>query len=240
MAETAAILSPSKIVLLPDPGAGCPLADMIDLKSLLKFQEEHPGAKTVCYINTSAEIKAHSDICCTSANAESIVKKYPANEIIFVPDKSLGAFVASRVENKKIHLYPGFCPTHHRLILEDLLDIKQIHPDAKIMVHPECTEDILKEANFILGTGGMLRVAREDPAREFIIGTEEGMLHRLRKENPEKKFYLASEKMICPNMKLITLEKVCWSLENMEHQISVSDEIRESAFRCIDAMLNIN
>ena len=237
MAETASILCPDKIVLLPDMHAGCPMADMITAERLREKKKEYPGATVVCYVNSSAEVKAESDVCCTSANAVRIVEKLTdAEEIIFVPDQYLGNYVATQTGRKMI-LWPGFCPTHVRIQAQDITRLKTENPRAKVVVHPECRPEVTDLADAVLSTGGMIRFARETDAEEIIIGTEIGILHRLRKENPGKRFVPASEQAICPRMKLITLETVLWSLENMSHQVKVPERIRLRAKAAVDKML---
>jgi len=237
MAETAAIICPDKIVLLPELEAGCPMADMITARELREKKKEHPGATVVCYVNSSAEVKAESDICCTSANAVSIVKKLTDDgEIIFVPDQYLGSYAAGQTGREMI-LWPGFCPTHIRILARDIARQKAEYPRAKVIVHPECRQEVTDLADAVLSTGGMIRFARETNAEEVIVGTEIGILHRLRKENPGKKFIPASEQAICPRMKLITLETVLWSLENMSHQVKIPEDIRLRAKAAVDKML---
>ncbi|MFC2005040.1 quinolinate synthase NadA [Chloroflexota bacterium] len=237
MAETAAILCPDKTVLLPDLHAGCPMADMITTERLREKKKEYPEAKVVCYVNTSAAVKAESDICCTSANAVRIVEKLPNNEeIIFVPDQYLGNYVATQTGHEMI-LWPGFCPSHVRIQPRDITRLKAEYPRAKVVVHPECRSEVSALADAVLSTGGIIRFARETEAEEVIVGTEIGILHRLRKENPGKRFIPASEQAVCPRMKLITLETVLWSLENMTHQVKVPERIRLKAKAAVDKML---
>jgi quinolinate synthase len=238
MAETAAILSPEKIVLLPDLRAGCPLADMVSREALKILKEDHPDAVVVSYVNSSAEVKAESDICCTSANALKVVDSLPQEKVIFVPDRNLCKWVG-RFSHKQLISWEGFCPTHEVLRKEDVLEVKKAHPEAKFIAHPECLEEVLDLADEVASTSGILKFARETSARELIIGTEIGMLHRLRKENPDKKFYPASEKMVCPNMKYHTLEKVRDSLKGMVHVIKVPEEIRVKAYQSIKRMLDL-
>jgi quinolinate synthase len=239
MAETASIICPDKTVLLPELHAGCPMANMITAQALREKKKEHPKATVVCYVNTSAAVKAESDICCTSANAVRLVEKLTdVAEIIFVPDQYLGSYVASQT-GKKMILWPGYCPTHVRILPQDILRRKAEHPQAKAVVHPECRPEVKALADAVLSTGGMIRFARESDARETIVGTEVGIIHRLQKENPEKKFIPASEQAICPRMKLITLETVLWSLENMTHVIKVPERIRIRARRAVDKMLEV-
>ena len=237
MAETASILCPDKIVLLPDMHAGCPMADMVTAKRLREKKKEHPKATVVCYINTSAAVKAESDICCTSANAVRLVEKLTnASEILFVPDQYLGNYVATKT-GKEMILWPGFCSTHIRIQPQDISRQKAEHPQAKAVVHPECRPEVIALADEVLSTGGMCRFARENEAKEIIVGTEIGLIHRLRKENPGKRFIPASEQAVCPRMKLITLETVLWSLENMTYQVKVPERIRLRAKAAVDKML---
>jgi quinolinate synthase len=238
MAETASILCPDKTVLLPDMDAGCPMADMVTAERLRQRKEELPGATVVCYINSSAEVKAESDICCTSANAVKVVESLDGEEILFVPDQYLGHYVATQTD-KKIILWPGFCPPHIRIQPQDITRLKREHPQAKVMVHPECQPEVIALADEVLSTGGMCRFAQQTEANEIIVGTEIGIIHRLRKENRGKKFIPLSEQVICPHMKLITLEKMLWSLEDMTPEVKVPEEIRLKAKAAVDKMLEI-
>ena len=237
MAETASIICPDKTVLLPDLHAGCPMANMITPQALREKKKKHPGVVVVCYINSSAAVKAESDICCTSANAVRIVEKIPTDKkILFVPDQYLGSFVAAKT-GRELILWPGYCPTHARIQPQDILRLKQEYPQAKVIVHPECRTEVAALADTVLSTGGMIRFARESEAKEIIVGTEIGILHRLRKENPGKRFIPVSEQAVCPRMKLITLETILWSLESMEHRVKVPERIRLKAKRAVDRML---
>jgi quinolinate synthase len=238
MAETASILCPDKVVLLPDVHAGCPMADMITAERLREKKKEHPQAIVVCYINSSAEVKAESDICCTSANAVGIIESLDASEILFVPDQYLGHYVSTRT-GKNMILWPGFCPTHARITPERIRELKQENPQAKAVVHPECRPEVIAIADETMSTGGMCRYAQRDDVREMIVGTEIGIIHRLRKENPGKRFIPVSEQAICPNMKSITLEKVLWSLEEMGPEVKVPERIRVRAKAVVDKMLRI-
>ena len=239
MAETAKILNPSKRVLLPDPSAGCPMADMITGAQLRELKAKHPGARAVCYVNSTAEVKAECDICVTSGNAERVMATFaPGEEIIFVPDRHLGSHVMGLLGRKYI-LWPGYCPTHHALTPKAIAEARTRHPHAPVMVHPECPEDVRAAADERLSTGGMCKFARESAAREFLVGTETGILHRLRMENPGKAFYPVNERLVCPNMKKTTLEKVLRSLQTGEHEIVVPEGIAVRAKRAIDAMLAI-
>jgi len=238
MAETASILCPDKVVLLPDINAGCPMANMITGERLRAKKKEHPQAAVVCYINSSAEVKAESDVCCTSANAVRVVESLDAREILFVPDQYLGHYVSTKT-NKKMILWPGFCPTHVRIKPERIKELKKEYPQAKVVVHPECTPEVIALADEVLSTSGMCRFAQRDEVGEMVVGTEIGIIHRLKKENPGKKFIPISEQAICPNMKLITLEKVLWSLEEMSPEVKVPEEIRLRAKAAVDKMLEI-
>lgn len=237
MAETAAIISPDKTVLMPDPKAGCPMAEMIDLPKLRKLKAENPGAPVVCYVNSSAAIKAESDICCTSANAINVVKSLPAKKIIFVPDKFLGMFVQSQLPDKELVLFAGYCPTHAKILPEHIARAKEQHPGAFVIVHPECRLETIAAANKALSTEGMAKHVRINPMSEFIIGTEVGMIYRLQKENPGKEFYPVTDQAVCPNMKLTTLEKVLWSLEDLKTVIQVPQEVVSKARSVIEKML---
>lgn len=240
MAETAAIICPDKVVLIPDENAGCPMANMITARQLRELKKQHPEAKVVCYVNSTAEVKAESDICCTSANAVKVVNSIPPDvPIIFVPDKSLGDYV-SKKSGREMILWSGYCPTHHRIFAQDIMELKKKHPKAEVMVHPECTADVIELADQVLSTSGMLKYAKETKARELIVGTEIGLLHPLSKGNPGKIFYPASKIADCPNMKLNNLEKVLWSLEDMVYEVKVPENIRVKAWNAIDKMLALS
>jgi quinolinate synthase len=238
MAETAAILCPHMTVLLPDIHAGCPMADMITAAQLRQKKSELPQSTVVCYVNSTAEVKAESDICCTSANGVKVIESLDSDEILFVPDQYLGHYISTKT-NKKINFWPGYCPTHVRIQASDIIRRKQEYPQAKVVVHPECRPEVIALADEVLSTGGMIRYAQREEVNEMIVGTEIGIIHRLKKENPSKKFIPASEKAICPNMKLITLEKILWSLEEMEPQVKVPEVTRLKAKVAVDKMLAI-
>jgi len=238
MAETAKILSPKKIVLLPDMESGCPMANMINAGGLRALKKEYPNAPAICYVNTSAEVKAESYICCTSTNAVKVAESVDAEELIFVPDRYLAHYTSTRVK-KKFVIWDGYCPTHIKILPEDILKERALHPKAEVMVHPECTPAVTALADQILSTGGMCKYALESKTKEFIIGTEIGILHRLRKENPNKIFYPASELAICPNMKRINIEKVAWALENMKYEIKVPEPIRLKAKEAVERMIAV-
>jgi len=239
MAETASILSPDKKVIMPDINAGCPMANMLTAEELRKLKREHPKAVAIGYVNTSAEVKAELDYCCTSTNAVAVVNALKdKEEIIFVPDKYLADYVAKKTGRKMI-IWNGFCPTHIKILPEDLKREKRFHPFAKIMVHPECLPQVVAMADAVLSTSQMAKFAKESEAAEFIVGTENGLVYRLKKDNPRKEFYPASERAICPNMKRTTQEKIISALEDMKEEVKVSDAIRIRARKSIDRMLEI-
>ena len=239
MAETASILSPEKLVIMPDINAGCPMANMITAADLKKLKKEHPKAVVVGYVNTSAELKAELDYCCTSTNAVTVINALrDREEIIFVPDKYLADFVAKRTGRKLIS-WNGYCPTHVKILPEDIKREKKFHPFAKVMVHPECLPEVVSLSDAALSTSQMSKFAKESEAKEFIVGTEVGLIYRLKQDNPGKEFYPASERAVCPNMKRTTQEKVLWAFEEMKTQVKVPEEIRLRAKKAIDRMLEI-
>ena len=239
MAETAAVLSPGKRVLLPDLEAGCPMADMITARDLRLWKERYPGRKVVCYVNTSAEVKAESDICCTSSNAISVVNSLGEEEMLFVPDKNLAAYVA-RETGKTLIAWDGYCYVHHRFKADDVRDARSRHPDAEVWVHPECPLEVIDLADKILSTGKMVREARETKKSEVVIGTEKGIIHRLNQENPGVRFYPLRDSALCIHMKLTNLEKVLRSLEEDLHPIEVPREIADRARGAIERMIQIS
>jgi quinolinate synthase len=238
MAETAKILSPEKTVLIPDAKAGCPMADMITAPELRKLKREHPGAKVLCYVNTTAEVKAECDVCCTSGNAEQIVRGAfrSDDEIIFAPDQYLAHYISTKVGRNFIS-WKGYCPIHAGILPEDIAGKRALYPNAEVLVHPECTPAVIGLADRVLSTEGMIRYAGEAKTRAFIVGTEIGILHRLKKENPDKSFYPASEYAVCPNMKLTTLENVVRALEEMRHEVTVPADIITRAKKSLQIML---
>ncbi len=239
MAETAAILSPKKTVLTPDANAGCPMANMIVPRQLREWRRDNPGALVVTYVNSSAEIKALSDICCTSANAVQIVASLPRDKkILFVPDRNLGHYVREKL-GRGMELWNGFCPTHERMLPEMADTLRQRHPGAKLVAHPECRPALLAKADHVASTTGILKYCRDNPAREFIVATEIGALHPLRKDSPDKKFYPLTDLADCPNMKLCSLEKMLWALEDMAPQVTVPEEIAAPALAPIKRMLEV-
>jgi quinolinate synthase len=239
MAETASILSPDKKVIMPDTSAGCPMANMMTAEDLRKLKQAHPQAVAVGYVNTSAEVKAELDYCCTSTNAVSVVNALKdSKEIIFIPDKYLADYVSKKSARKLISWH-GFCPTHVKILPEDLKKEKKFHPKAKVMVHPECLSSVVALADAVLSTSKMGAYAKESPAKEFIVGTELGLVYRLKQDNPGKEFYPASERAVCPNMKRTTQEKVLWALEELKEEVKVADDIRKKARLAIERMLSI-
>jgi len=239
MAESAKILNPDKKVLIPDNTAGCPMADMITADELRRMKAEYPGAVVVCYVNSSAEVKAESDICCTSANAVRVINSIPPDkQIIFVPDRNLGRYVAGQT-GRELILWDGYCPVHNELDLNSVQKMRQLNPAAPLIVHPECTEEVIAQADAVCSTGGMADWVSQSPAREFIVGTEEGFLYSLRMANPEKVFYPAREAFICPDMKKITPEKLAQSLEKLQYEVIVPEGIRAKAYKALQRMLEI-
>jgi len=240
MAETAALMSPDKTVIMPDEHAGCPMASMITARELREKKKHYPNAKVVCYVNTTAAVKAESDICCTSSNAVKIVSSIPEDEeIIFVPDKSLGAYVSSCLGREMMY-WEGYCPTHHRILAEQIDKMKSEHPEAEVVVHPECTPDVIALADHVASTTGILNYAKSSNTKEFVIGTEIGILHRMKKENSDKTFMPVTPLSDCPNMKLNTLEKLLWSLEDIQFVVTVPEEIAVEARKAIQRMLDLS
>ncbi len=239
MAESAAILSPGKKVLLPRPDAGCPMADMVTAAELEALRAKHPGVPVVTYVNSSAEVKAHSDICCTSANALTVVRSLQEQELIFVPDRNLGRWVATFVPEKRFIFWEGFCPTHERMTVAAVLQKKAEYPDALFICHPESAPEVSALGDHVCSTSGMFDYCRTSPASTFIVGTEAGILYKLRLENPGKEFILASPALFCPNMKLTSLEDVLVSLQTLSPVVTVPEEIRIRAKRALDRMLAI-
>jgi len=239
MAETASILSPEKIVLLPEIKAGCPLADMAPVEKVKSKIKELPEAVVISYVNSSAVVKSLSDYCCTSANAVQIARSIPAEkEILFLPDMNLADFTARKAK-RNIIPWQGYCPTHHLLTKENVIKVKKLHPKALLLVHPECRPEVCNLADYIGSTRGIIEFAGNNPAKEYIIGTELGIFHPLKKNNPDKYFFPASEKMICKDMKLITLEKVLSSLQNLEPRIIVPEDVREKSLKALNRMIEI-
>ncbi len=238
MAESAAILAPDKLVLLPARYAGCPMAAMVTPAALRECKKKYPDAAVVAYINTSAEVKAEIDICVTSANAAAVVNSLEETQVIFVPDRNLAHFVSCHTD-KEIIPWPGYCITHYRISAEDIARARRDHPGAPVIVHPECRPDVTGIADAVLGTGGMIRFVKETEASEIIVGTESGMVHRLYKERPDLKYHVPAPGLICPNMKYTTPELVLSSLENMQHRIVVAPDVMEGAAEALRRMLAV-
>jgi quinolinate synthase len=239
MAESASILSPEKTILLPDAGAGCPMADMITASEVRELKKQHPGALVLAYVNTSAEVKAETDICCTSSNALKVVASIPVEqEIIFIPDKHLAHWVSLQTGRKFIP-WQGYCPTHVKIRPEYVQAQKDAHPEAIVLAHPECPAAVLDLADEVLSTTGILNSAKNSSKKEFIIATELGVLYSLRNDNPGKIFYPATGQALCPNMKKTSLEKIMWSLERMQPEVRVPEELRVKALRAVERMVAI-
>lgn len=237
MAETAKILAPDKKVLLPRLDAGCPMADMIVVEELQELKAQHPDAKVVTYVNSSVEIKAESDACCTSANAVNVVKNIDADKIIFVPDRNLGSWVKNNVPEKEIIFFEGYCYVHNRIKKEELEEMKKLYPQAKIIAHPEVREELVEFADEVLSTSGMLRFAKQSDAKQFIVATEQGLLERMKRENPGKEFYPAYRPKICSNMKRTSLRDVYASLAEDKYEINIQPDIAKRAVNALDEML---
>lgn len=239
MAESAKLLSPEKTVLLPEIHAGCPMADMVTAQALREEKKKYPNAAVVCYINSSAEVKAECDICCTSSNALRVVRSLPNNEILFVPDQNLGSYVAKQIPEKTFHLWQGYCNTHHRVSINDVEKARAIHPDALLLVHPECRPQVVEMADFIGSTAQIIEYAKNCPYQKFLIGTEMGIMHKLKKDSPDKSFYLLSTGLICPNMKKTSVESVYLSLKEMRYEITLDKSTAEGAERALKAMMAV-
>lgn len=239
MGESAKILNPNKVVIMPDETADCAMAHMADVEKIKMVRQQYEDVAVVCYINSVAELKVHSDVCVTSANAVKIVKALPNKNIYFIPDVNLARYVAGQVQDKHFIFNDGFCPIHHALTKEEVVQAKLQYPNAEFLVHPECQTEVLELADYIGSTSGIIDYATESDKREFVIGTECGVLYELRKKNPDKVFHLVSDTMICHDMKKITLDKVLYGLENMDNQMEVSDEVREAANHSLNRMLEL-
>jgi quinolinate synthase len=238
MAETAAVLAPGRTVLLPEREAGCPMADMINGRELRAWKARYPGLKVVCYVNTSAEVKAESDICCTSSNAVAVVNSLGVDRLLFVPDKNLAAYVA-RETGKDIVAWDGYCYVHHRFTPRDIDEARARHPQAEVWVHPECPLDVIERADKVLSTGKMVLEARTTARREVIVGTEKGIIYRLAKENPAVAFFPARETALCAHMKMTTRPKVLRALETGTYRVEVPAAVADRARGAIQAMLDI-
>ena len=237
MAETAKILSPEKKVLIPEIDAGCPLADMADYNEVVEIKNKYPDAWIVSYVNTNAIVKAISDVCCTSGNAEKVVRNIPAKKIVFLPDRNLCWYVKQKISDKEIICWDGYCYVHQKFTIDDIKQVKEKFPDAEVIVHPECAPEIQKIADGIYSTSGMLKRVKNSNSRKFIIGTEEGIIHRLKKENPDKEFYSPGSCKVCTDMKKITMEKLKISLEEEKYEINLDEKIIENARKALERML---
>lgn len=241
MAETAKIISPDRKVIIPDSSAGCPMADMITGEQLKEIKAKHPGARVLCYVNTTAEVKAECDLCCTSANAVRMVREAmkDSEEIIFVPDQNLASYVEKQT-GKEMIKWPGYCPIHADIKRDHITKQRALHPGAEVIAHPECIREVIEAADVVTSTEGMCRRVKESGAKEFVIATEVGIIYRLQKENPGKLFYPASEQSICENMKKITLDKLLYALENLQEEIVVERTVADRARTCIQRMLDFS
>ncbi len=240
MAQTAKILCPDKKVLLPRLESGCRMADMISINQLREFKSKHPNIPTVCYINSTAEVKSECDICCTSSNALKIVKSLQADEILFLPDTYLGKWVEQKLGNVKVTTYPGFCPTHLQIRPDDIKNMREKYPEALVLAHPECHQSVSSIADFVGSTTAIMKYAIESDKKQFIIATEKGVVDRLKRDYPDKEFILVKDNIICPNMKWHTLIDIYNSLKNEEHEINVEKETAKKALKCIDRMLEVS
>lgn len=239
MAETAKILSPNKKVLIPNINSGCKMADMLNLQKLREFKSQNPNTPTVCYINSTAEVKSEVDICCTSSNAINVVKSLNSKKVLFLPDKYLGSWVAKNLPDVEVITYPGYCPIHYSITTEDILNAKKLHPKAKVLVHPECQQEVTALGDFIGSTTQIINYTIKSDKKEFIIVTEKGVVDRLKRDYPEKEFILVSPKACCPDMKLHKLEDVLYSLQNETNEVKVNENIAQKAIIPIEKMVAI-
>lgn len=240
MAQTAKILNPTRKVLLPRLESGCRMADMITLEQLREFKKKFPKMPTVCYINSTAEVKSECDICCTSSNAVKIVDSLNAEEILFLPDTYLGKWVEAKLGNVKVNTYPGFCPTHMQIRDKDVIAAREKYPNALVLAHPECHQSVSAIADYVGSTTGIMKFAKESDNKQFIIATEKGVVDRLKRDYPEKEFILIKDSVICPNMKWNTLTDIYNALDREEHEITVDEEMAKKALTCIDRMLEVS
>lgn len=240
MAQTAKILSPDKKVLLPRLESGCLMADMVNLQQLREFKSKYPNIPTVCYINSTAEVKSECDICCTSSNAIKIVESLKTDKVLFLPDKYLGKWVESKLDGVEVITYPGYCPTHLRIKADDILKMREMYPEAKILTHPECHKSVTEISDYVGSTTGIMKYAKESNAKQFVIATEKGVYDRLKRDIPEKEFIMIKDNIICPNMKWHTLDDIYNALSNEEHEISVDKTLSNKALGCIDRMLEVS
>lgn len=240
MAQTAKILSPTKKVLLPRLESGCLMADMVNLEQLREFKSKYPNIPTVCYINSTAEVKSECDICCTSSNALKIVDSLKADKVLFLPDTYLGKWVEKNLDGVEVITYPGYCPTHLRIKPEDILEMRKKYPDAEVLTHPECHKEVTALSDYVGSTTGIMKYAKESNKKTFIIATEKGVVDRLKRDLPDKEFILIKDNIICPNMKWHTLEDIYNALEYEQHEIDVEPELASKALGCIDRMLEVS
>ncbi len=240
MAQTAKILNPNKKILLPRTESGCLMADMVDYRQLMEFKSQHPNIPTVCYINSTAEVKSECDICCTSSNAIKIVASLNAPEILFLPDTYLGKWVEKQLGNVKVTTYPGYCPTHLRIKPEDIIEARKKYPEAEVLAHPECHQSVADLADYVGSTTGIMKHAANSNKKQFIIATEKGVVDRLTRDYKDKEFILIKDNIICPNMKWHTLDDIYNSLKNEQYEITVDEQIAQKALKCIDRMLEVS
>lgn len=240
MAQTAKLLSPDKKVLLPRMESGCRMADMIDLEQVKEFKSLHPNIPVVCYINSTAEVKSECDMCCTSSNAVKVVESMGVKEILFLPDTYLGKWVEAKLGNIKITTYPGFCPTHLQIKPKDILEAREKYPNAKVLAHPECHQEVVKLADYVGSTTGIMKYAIESDNKQFIIATEKGVVDRLKRDYPDKEFILIKDNIICPNMKWHTLQDIYDALDKEQHEITVDAKVAKKAVNCINRMLEVS
>lgn len=240
MAQTAKILSPNKKVLLPQIDAGCRMADMIDYKQLIDFTTKNPNIPVVCYVNSTAEVKSECDMCCTSSNAVNVVKSMGVDKILFLPDTYLGKWVEKQLGDVEVITYPGFCPTHLQIRPDDIKKARQEYPGALVLAHPECHMSVSEIADYVGSTTGIMNYAKNSDNKSFIIATEQGVVDRLKRDYPEKEFIPVKNNIVCPNMKMTSLEDILHVLENENNEIFVDEEIAQKAVKCIDKMLEVS
>lgn len=240
MAQTAKIISPDKKVLLPNINAGCLMADMINLHQMIDFKKQHPNIPVVCYINSTAEVKAECDICCTSSNAIQIVKSLNAPQVLFVPDANLGKYVESQLDNVEVITYKGCCPVHDNVTVDNIKTVRAKYPNAKVLIHPECQTEVSMLGDYIGSTSGIIDYVKNSTDKQFVIVTEKGVADRLKRDYPEKEFILISERMLCESMKLTTLEEILYALENEVNEIKLDESVRLKSADCIERMLKVS
>ena len=237
MAQTAKILSPNKKVLLPQIDAGCEMADMINYEQLIKFKQTNPDIPTVCYVNSTAEVKSECDLCCTSSNAVKVVESLKAEKILFLPDQHLGKWVEKQLGNIEIITYPGYCPIHHQITAQEIQEVRKKHPDSVVLAHPECDMSVSLIADYVGSTTGIMNFVKNSNENSFVIVTEKGVIDRLKRDYPKKEFIPIRENLICPSMKMTSLEDILNVLENESNEIFVDKKIAQKAVKCIDRML---